>query len=69
MERDTIITQSDCNLCRYLATCIGFMAFQAFPDLQSMTFKKNGCPRDWSIEEENPLIKSSDSPPRPSLSV
>jgi len=46
MERDTVITQSDCNLCRYWATCIGFMAFQAFPDLKSMSFY-DGCPRDW----------------------
>jgi hypothetical protein len=56
----TVISKKDCKLCDYLATCVGAATFLAFPDLKTMTFGDQGCPRDWKIEETQDLALEVD---------
>jgi hypothetical protein len=62
MENKTVvITQKDCNCCRYWSTCAGLMVFRAFPSLETMTFGDQGCPRDWHLKETQDLAKEVDN--------
>jgi len=56
----TVISKKDCRLCDYLAPCVGAATFLAFPDLKTMTFGDQGCPRDWKIEETQDLALEVD---------